>query len=157
VAGPVSGVWARFEDVTLVATDVLDLEGHEGFRQAFADGIERGFDGELPALPEQVESYLVRAHSSDAGFLALLRDCPVAGEASVVALAIDPEARGNAYATKALLAAERRLQRDGITRTLTRVPRTNGRGLYFMLRVGFTPLIGGPDEGATWFARGGSD
>lgn len=152
-----SGVWARFADVTLTSTDALDFEGHEGFRQAFADGIERGFDGELPALPAAAELYLVRAHASDVGFLALMRDCPNAGEAAVVALAIDPASRGNAYATKALIAAERRLQRDGIGRTLTRVPRTNGRGLYFMLRVGFTPLHDGPDEDATWFARGGSD
>ncbi len=157
MAGPVSGVWARFDDVTLVAVDELDLESNDGFRQAFADGIERGFEGDLPTLPEQAESYVVRARSSDVGFLALLRDHPTEREAAVVALAIDPDARGNAYATKALLAAERRLKRDGVARTLTRVPRTNGRGLYFMLRVGFTPLAEGPDEDATWFARGGSD
>jgi GNAT superfamily N-acetyltransferase len=67
------------------------------------------------------------------------------------------EARGRACATKALLAAERRLLAEGATRMLARVPRTNGRGLYFMLRAGFTPVTADErphDPGdATWFAR----
>ncbi len=37
------------------------------------------------------------------------------------------------------------------------VPRTNGRGLYFMLRCGYAPLLAAPAgadcEGVTWFER----
>ena len=55
---------------------------------------------------------------------------------------------------------ERRLKRNGIDRVIARVPRGNGRGLYFMLRVGYTPLPPeetppGDDGDVTWFARGG--
>lgn len=151
-----SRAWARFEDVSLVPSPPIDLEDHPELRQALADGIERGFEGDLPPFPEQAESYLLRAGASDVGLMAVIRDCPTPGSAAVVALAIAPDERGSAYATKALLAAERRLQRDGVERIVTRVPRTNGRGLYFMLRVGFTPVSDPPDDGATWFSRGGS-
>lgn len=152
-----SGVWARFEDVHIVESGPIDLDARPELRQAYADGIERGFDGDLPALPAGTETYLLRAHGTDVGLMALLRDCPTEGDVAALALAVDPAARGNAYATKALIAADRRLQRDGAHRLVTRVPRTNGRGLYFMLRVGFTPVSGISDgEDATWFARGGS-
>ena len=151
-----SGVWARFEDVSIVASEPIDLEARPTLRQALADGIERGFDGELPELPADAEQYVLRSRSSDVGLLALQRDCPEPRSATVIALAIDPDWRGNAFATKALMAAERRLGRDGIDRLLTRVPRTNGRGLYFMLRLGLTPVADGPRDEATWFVRGGS-
>ena len=151
-----SGVWASFGDVRLVRADP-DLSDYPGLRQALADGVERGFDGDLPSFPEQAAIYLLRADRSDVGLISIVTDCPRRGEAAVVALAIDPDARGNAYATKALMACERRLGRDGIDRVLTRVPRTNGRGLYFMLRAGFTPTAGiSDDPSATWFERGGS-
>ncbi len=155
--GPASGGWAGFGDVRLVRSAPIDLDARPELRQAVADGIERGFDGELPSLPDASETYLLRAHGSDVGLMALLADCPRVGDVAVVALAVDPVERGNAYATKALIAAERRLRRDGGGRLVTRVPRTNGRGLYFMLRVGFTPVQDVSDrEDATWFARGGS-
>jgi hypothetical protein len=33
-----------------------------------------------------------------------------------------------------------------------RVPRMNGRGLYFMLRCGYAPLLRPPvEDGGTWF------
>ena len=152
--------WARLYDVTLHAVAVLDLEGSAALRQAFADGIERGFVGELPALPERARRYLVRSGGEDVGLLAVVEGCPTADEVAVVALAVDPGRRGRAYAAKALLAAERRLRREGASEVVARVPRTNGRGLYFMLRAGFTPYVPAPevaDRGATWFKRGGSN
>jgi len=152
----VSGVWARFEDVSIVGARQFEIAAHPSLRQAIADGIERGFDGELPSLPDEAEVYLLRAGGEDIGLTALVRDCPDPGSVAVVALAIDPDARGNAFATKALLALERRLRRDGVERVVTRVPRTNGRGLYFMLRVGYTPLPPVSVGDATWFTRGGS-
>jgi GNAT superfamily N-acetyltransferase len=151
----VSGVWARSGDLSIVRTKAIDLDEAPALRQALADGIERGFEGNLPEFPAGTEQYLLRAHFVDVGMLALVRDCPTPGTVAVVALAIDPAWRGSALATKALLAAERRLQQEGIDRLVTRVPRTNGRGLYFMLRSGFTPLQELTRDGATWFARGG--
>ena len=148
--------WASFEDLSIVPSPPIDLEARPELRQAVADGIERGFDGDLPSLPEASEWYLLRVSSEDVGLMVVLRDCPEPGAAAIVALAVDPEARGNAYATRALIAAERRLLRNGIERLVTRVPRTNGRGLYFMLRAGFTPFAEPPDDDATWFARSGS-
>ena len=146
--------WARFEDVGLVAAEAADLDTEE-LRQAYVDGIERGFEGEPPALPSGVDRYAVRVEGETVGLLAVMLDCPEAGDAAVLALAIDPGSRGHAYGTKALLAAERQLRRDGAQRVLARVPRTNGRGLYFMLRAGFTPSAGFDGSDATWFVRGG--
>lgn len=151
-----SGPWARLDGVSVLPAATFDFDERPGLRQAYADGIERGYDGELPELPDGTERYLLRARSAEVGLLALLRDWPSQGDASVIAIAIDPEWRGNAFATKALLAVERKLQRNGVARLLVRVPRTNGRGLYFMLRAGFTPLAGDPRDEATWFARGAS-
>lgn len=154
MSGAAGGAWARFEGVGVIASDAALLED-EGLRQGYLDGIERGFEGEVPALPEGSEQYAVRVGGETVGLLAVMRDCPSEGDAAVLAVAIAPASRGHAYGTKALLAAERRLLRDGVERVLVRVPRTNGRGLYFMLRAGFTPSaeFGGPE--ATWFVRGG--
>ena len=154
MSGGASEVWAQFEGVDLVAAGAAELDG-EGLRQAYLDGIERGFEGDAPELPDGAERYAVRAEDETVGLLVVMRDCPSVGDAAVLAVAIDPASRGHASGTKALLAAERRLLGDGAERVLVRVPRTNGRGLYFMLRAGFTPsaAFGGPE--ATWFVRGG--
>jgi len=148
------GVWAQLEEVELVESETTELE-NAGLRQAYLDGIERGSQGVPPVLPEGCERYSVRVEGETVGLLVVMHDCPSAGDATVVTVAIDPASRGHARGTKALLAAERRLLSDGTERVLVRVPRTNGRGLYFMLRAGFTPSAGfdGPD--ATWFVRGG--
>lgn len=146
--------WAAGGDVALERVASLDLEAHPALARALADGVERGYDGALPELPEAGEWYLVRARGEVAGVLALQRDCPAAGSAALLAVAIAPAARGRALGVRALLLAERRLAREGWARTVARVPRTNGRGLYFMLRAGFTSAAGPPgDDGATWFAR----
>lgn len=148
------GVWAQLEGVELVVAEAAELES-EGLRQAYLDGIERGFEGEPPVLPEGSERYAVRVEGETVGLLAVMRDCPSPGDAAVLAVAIDPASRGHASGTKTLLAAERRLLSDGVERVLVRVPRTNGRGLYFMLRAGFTPSAGFDGPEATWFVRGG--
>jgi GNAT superfamily N-acetyltransferase len=155
LSGASSGTaWAEFEGVGLVAAEAAALDT-DGLRQAYIDGIERGFEGEPPALPDGVERYAVRVEGETVGLLAVMRDCPGTGDAAVLVVAIDPASRGHASGTKALLAAERRLLSDGAARVLVRVPRTNGRGLYFMLRAGFTPSAGFDGADATWFMRGG--
>lgn len=156
--------WASGLGVTLVevhdaARDALLADA--GIRQAFLDGVDRGLTGEPPAIPAAAAVYALRegrrTTGAVAGGVAVARDCPRAGEATLLAVAVTPASRGRALATKALLLAERRLTEEGATRVLARVPRTNGRGLYFMLRCGFTPVIGaGAPDGAgdaTWFAR----
>lgn len=148
------GAWAQLEGVGLVEVAAEELDS-EGLRQAMLDGIERGFEGDTPELPEGAERYAVRAEGETVGLLAVKRDCPSDGDAAVLVVAIEPASRGHAYGTKALLAAERRLLSDGAGRVLVRVPRTNGRGLYFMLRAGFTPSAGPDGPEATWFVRGG--
>lgn len=140
--------------MVLIAAKAAELDT-DGLRQAYIDGIERGFEGEAPGLPEGVERYAVRVKGETVGLLAVMQDCPEADDAAVLAVAIDPAWRGHASGTKALLAAERRLLSDGVERVLVRVPRTNGRGLYFMLRAGFTPGAGFDGADATWFMRGG--
>lgn len=156
--------WASGPGVTLVeargaARDALLAD--PGVRQALLDGVDRGLTGNPPAIPDTAACYALREGRRTAGVadgvVAVARDCPRAGEATLLAVAVAPASRGHSLATKALLLVERRLIEEGATRVLARVPRTNGRGLYYMLRCGFTPVTGdgAPDEtgDATWFTR----
>jgi len=157
--------WASGLGVTLIEVQGTVREAlltEPGVRLALLDGVDRGLIGDPPALPPQAAVYALREGrrtlGDAAGVVAIARDCPGRGEASLVAVAVAPASRGRALATRALLMAERRLTEEGVTRVLARVPRTNGRGLYYMLRCGFTPLAGMETASgdATWFARGGS-
>jgi hypothetical protein len=101
--------------------------------------------------------YDVRSDGRRVGVLAACTDYPERGVASVVTIVVGEPERGRALGTRALLVAERRLLADGAESVWTRVPRDNGRGLYFMLRAGFSPIEGGAGvDGATWFARAGN-
>jgi GNAT superfamily N-acetyltransferase len=141
--------------VSLFALEA-DAELTDGVTQALRDGIERGYAGETPTLPLDARAYSIEARGREVGVLALRLDWPGSRAATVVALAIDPDARGHSYAARALFTAERALAAD-IERWYATVPRTNGRGLYFMLRCGYAPLLEPPPgaacEGVTWFAR----
>ena len=156
--------WAAGLGVTLV--EVRDaartaLVTEVGIRQALLDGVDRGLTGDPPEIPATALVFALREGRRTSGpangVIAVARDRPLNGEAALLAIAIAPTSRGKALATKALLLAERRLIEDGATRVLARVPRTNGRGLYYMLRCGFTPVTGegAPHDAgdATWFAR----
>lgn len=155
--------WASGLGVTLVevrgATRTA-LVGDAGIRQALLDGVDRGLNGDPPEIPSTASVFALRegrrtTGASD-GILALARDRPRSGEAELLAVAVAPASRGRALATKALLLVERRLAEDGVTRLFVRVPRKNGRGLYYMLRCGFAPVTDTAprDDGdATWFAR----
>ena len=150
-------VWARTLGVALVPAEAVAVMADPALRRALADGIEHGFAGALPSVLAGAQWYLVREGRATVGVAIVRRDRPRRGEAALLAIAIVADHRGHAAGTKALLAVERRLQREGVTRLLARVPRGNGRGLYFMLRAGFTPIA--PHEAprdpgdATWFAR----
>ncbi len=155
MAGVVDAVrtaWARGFGVTLRAAGPGDLEA-PGMQRALRDGIERGYDGSLPAAPPGCECYMIRVAAAEVGVLGFVRGMPDPGETVVWGAAIAPEYRGHAYGVRALLAAERRLLRDGQRQLYARVPRTNGRGLYFMLRSGYAPVVAPVEDGATWFRR----
>lgn len=152
--------WARGLGITLATSDAASVLADPSLSRALADGIEHAHEGPLHEFPADAEWYLVREAREDVGVAVLQRGVPAAGAAALWAVAIAPERRGRATATKAILVIERRLRRDGIDRLVARVPRTNGRGLYFMLRAGYTPLPpeaapAGHDGDVTWFARGG--
>lgn len=155
--------WASGMGVTLVEvqdTDRAALLADTGIRQALLDGLDRGLSGDPPEIPSTASVFALREGRRTTGpadgIVALARDLPTPGEASLLAMAIAPASRGRALATRALLLVERRLEQDGVARLFARVPRKNGRGLYYMLRCGFTPATDASprDEGdATWFAR----
>lgn len=154
---PSPGVaWARSREVVLVALDPGEALP-AGVQHALRDGIERGYEGPTPALPVDARVYGIEVRGATVGVLAVRAGWPTPGDASIVAVAIDPAARGRSLAMRALLLAERSLALEGFARCLAVVPRTNGRGLYFMLRCGYAPVLAGaPDGGAadlTWFAR----
>ena len=145
-------VWARGDGVELRPATAEDLDD-AGVQRALRDGIERGYLGTASELPTGSEAYAILAAGQRVGVTAFTRDLE-ARAVTVHALAIVPEQRGHAYAAHALLAAERRLARDGIDEWYARVPRGNGHGLYFMLRCGYTPIIPPPrEDGTTWFRR----
>lgn len=159
-----SAVWASNLGVTLVAARGHAREAllaDPGIRQALLDGVDRGLSGDPPALPDAAAVYALRRGRWTTGIpdgvVVVTRDCPRRGEVALLAVAIAPASRGQSLATKALLLAERRLLEEGASRVLARVPRTNGRGLYFMLRCGFTPVssddVTASTGEATWFAR----
>lgn len=155
----VGATWARGFGVTLTHGTPADAETEPGLARALADGIERGYAGDPPTFPETCEWYRVRRvrregrEGRTVGMLVLRRDCPGPGTVAVLAIAIDPDERGSATATKALLAMEQQLTREHVDRWVARVPRTNGRGLFFMLRAGLTPIPPRDAGDATWFAR----
>jgi ribosomal protein S18 acetylase RimI-like enzyme len=159
VAAWASGLGVTLVEVRDAARTALLTEA--GIRQALLDGVDRGLTGDPPEIPATASVFALREGRRTTGLaegiVAIARDHPAVGEASLLAIAIAPASRGRALATKALLLAERRLIEDGGTRVLARVPRTNGRGLYYMLRCGFTPATGEgaphDDGDATWFAR----
>ncbi len=157
--------WASGLGVTLVEVQGMEREAllmERGVRQALLDGVDRGLSGDPPGIPPEATVYALREGrrtlGDAAGVVVIARDCPRSGEAALLAVAMAPASRGRALATRALLLAERRLTEEGVSRVLARVPRTNGRGLYFMLRCGFTPVASEPPKAgdATWFARGGA-
>lgn len=156
--------WASGLGVTLVEVSGAAREAllaDAGVRQALLDGVDRGLTGDPPTVPDTASVFALRegrrTTGAPAGVVVIARDCPGAGEASLLAVAVTPASRGRALATRALLLAERRLIEEGVVRVMARVPRTNGRGLYYMLRCGYTPVTGegAPVEAddATWFAR----
>lgn len=150
-------IWAHGFGVRLRATG-LEAPLPDGIEQALRDGIERGFEGERPTFASDARGYEVHADGLDeaVGLLAIRPNVPIEGAATIEAVAIAPAHRGHAFAMRALLAAERQLAREGVERRFAVVPRTNGRGLYFMLRCGFAPMQHPPAhdlEGCTWFAR----
>lgn len=142
-------IWARGYGVTLRPLAPGDLDA-PGIQRALRDGIERNYAGPLPPPPPGIECYAIHAASDLVGVLAVRRDVPAPGAAVFDGIAIAPAHRGRAYAARALLAAERRLS---VTSYYGRVPRTNGRGLYFMLRCGYAPVAPPVEDGATWFRR----
>ena len=117
--------WARAEGVSLHELDALPEA--PALRRALADGVARGYDGPLPALPDEARLLLVRAEGAEVGLVAV---APGPGEmaATLLAVAVAHEARGRSLGLRAVLAAERRLSRDGIGELYASVPRGNGRG-----------------------------
>ena len=144
------GVWARGDGVTLAPfSGALDA----GLERALRDGVERGYEGPVPAAPPDATCMIVRAEGQRVGLLAFVTGVPAPDAATVYAVAVDPDRRGNDYGTRVLLAMERRLRREGVSTFYSRVPRGNGRGLYFMLRAGYSPVASPLDDGASWFLR----
>jgi hypothetical protein len=150
--------WARSGDVALVEVAAGDLDGllgEPGVAQALRDGIERGYEGELPAFGQRARVFrLVRVargarETRAVGVLALREGWP-RGASTVIAVAVAPSERGRSTGARALLAVRDALEgRVGGGEFYSVVPRSNGRGLYFMLRCGFAPCAAPGDVDAS--------
>ena len=153
--------WASEGDLVLREATDEDI-ADPAVQRALRDNIERGYEGELPAMPGGVACYAIEANQTLVGLLGFRLDTPDVHAMTMDILAIATEERGHAYGTRALLLAEQRLAAEGIVEGYARVPRGNGRGMYFILRCGYAPvrppshLGGGEDQwgaGVTWFRR----
>ena len=157
-SGARSGAWTRYLGVSLVRSDAARIAAQPALVRALTDGYDRSAAPEMPDADG--DWFEVREGGDTVGVALVRRDCPTPGQAALLAVATAREARGRATSTKTVLAAERKLAAEGYAPMLVRVPRTNGRGLYFMLRCGFTPVPSSarPDDAsdATWFARRGA-
>ncbi|MDA0271618.1 MAG: GNAT family N-acetyltransferase [Chloroflexi bacterium] len=157
MAGVTRGAWARGLGLTIVPAEAEALLADPGLVRALLDGIDRGSSGPLPECSHPADWYTVREAGVTTAIAIVRRDFPSPGRAALLGIAVAPAHRGRATATKAVLVIERKLAAEGLAPLLARVPRTNGRGLYFMLRTGFTPVPPEhrPDDpgDATWFAR----
>lgn len=148
--------WTRHLGVSLVPTEAERVAAQPALLRALTDGVDRSAEPSMPA-DAPGEWFEVREGGRTVGVALVRRDYPAAGQAALLAVATAREARGRATSTKVVLAAERKLAAEGYAPMIVRVPRTNGRGLYFMLRCGFTPLPAGlrpeDEDDVTWFAR----
>lgn len=132
-------------------------------QRAITDGVDRAPEASTPTWPDGVEAFAIIDDSATApapvGLLGVAHDVPTPGDAAVVVLAITRAARGRAAGMRALLVAAARLDRASAHEVWACVPRTNGHGLYFMLRAGFAPVsaattpAGNRYPEATWFRR----
>ena len=121
--------------------------------------LDRGRAGALPygMVPLDAE---VRAHSSR-GLLAITRrddDAPIGvleyrvgypaeGWLCVGFVAVEPPLRGLGFGSEAVrLLEEEALRRGRARRFCAEVPRGNGTGLYFWLRLGYRPVGPGEDH-----------
>lgn len=158
VEGARGGVWTRYLGVSLVRSDAERIAARPALVRALTDGEDRAAAAVMPEADG--EWFEIREGGETVGVALVRRDCPKPGQAALLAVATARESRGRATSTKTVIAAEERLAAEGYAPMLVRVPRTNGRGLYFMLRCGFTPVPAEHrphDEGdATWFARRGT-
>lgn len=144
-----SQLWGRGYGVTLV--NVARLPVSEGLERAMLDGVARGYGGPLPEQRLDAKCYLIRAESQTVGVLGIAKG-PGRSVATIVGVAIDPAWRGKALGTRAVRVVARRLRREGVRNLYGRAPRSNGRGLYFWLRAGFSIALSlDTNDDATWF------
>ena len=149
-------IWTRGHKISLQVLKQQDIFTRTGIQRALADGVSRNFKasdlGELSTLAN-VDWYVIREASLEVGLFGIQRDIPRLGAATVRFVAVDPQHRGNAVGTRAVLIAEKKLKYEGYE-LFGRVPETNGRGLYFWLRCGFVGQRSVTEkESATWFRR----
>jgi GNAT superfamily N-acetyltransferase len=149
-------IWTRGQKLSLQVFEHQEIFSRAGIMRALADGVSRNFNpsdlGELSTLP-YIDWYVIRETAVEVGILGIQRDLPQRGTATARFIAVDPQYRGNAVGTRAILIAEKKLRSEGYE-LFGRVPETNGRGLYFWLRCGFVGQRSTTaNESATWFQR----
>ena len=149
-------IWARGQKVSLQVLENQDIFSRAGIVRALADGVSRNFNPsdlvELNTLPH-TDWYVIREIGLEVGVLGIQRNLPERGSATARFLAVEPQYRGNAIGTRAVLIAEKKLRSEGYE-LFGRVPETNGRGLYFWLRCGFVgQRPSSESESVTWFRR----
>jgi hypothetical protein len=97
---------------------------------------------DFEAARSRCEGLLISDLEGDAMGLALVRlDAPLAGDATMVFLAMQPERRYRGLGGEAGLAVERLVrEKTGARRFYAGVPEGRGLAVYFWLRLGFRPL-----------------
>ena len=144
-----SGFWARYDEVCLSQGELV-----KNFSDSSTDISKKIIDS-LGSLEPEIYRHEIRVQSKNVGELFLMKNIPHENDVTIHSLIVNNIDRGHAYGTKALLAVERKLARVKINNFWAVIPLINGRGMYFLLRAGFTPSHNYDHVELNWFIRGG--
>lgn len=144
-----SGPWARYNEVSLSQGELV-----KNFSDSVIDISKKIIDS-LEFSQMEIFRHEIRVQGKNVGELFLMKNTPQKKDVTIHSLTVNGIDRGHAYGTKALLAVERKLSKAEINNFLAVIPLMNGRGMYFLLRAGFTPSQNYDHVELNWFIRGG--
>ena len=144
-----SGPWARYNEVNLSQGELVN-----NFSDSATDISKKIIDS-LEFSQTEIFRHEIRVQGKNVGELFLMKNIPQKKDVIIHSLTVNDIDRGHAYGTKALLAVERKLSKAKINNFLAVIPLMNGRGMYFLLRAGFTPSQNYDHAELNWFIRGG--
>ncbi|MCH2657480.1 MAG: hypothetical protein MKZ81_00520 [Dehalococcoidia bacterium] len=145
------GPWARYNEVIISHGKLVEDHSDP------STDISKKISGSFAISKPETFRHQIRVQGNNVGEFFFIKDIPQKKDIIIHSLIINNIDRGHAYGTKALLAVERKLSKTNINNFWAVLPLKNGRGMYFLLRAGFTPLQSNDHAELNWFIRGGQN